>query len=117
MLDLWDSLYQTEPVARATDPDTSHEAAATITPVTLRASQDAVLYVLREYGPMCDTDLIARYRQYADIEALPKQSDSGIRTRRKELVTLGRVVLHGETTLESGNRSKTWRALRADGGA
>ena len=51
--------------ARATDPRTSHEAAASITSDKIRASQDAVLRVLRRTGPICDAELVRVYQQRA----------------------------------------------------
>ena len=100
--------------ARVTDPQPSHDAAASLTPDILRASQEAVLFVLRQHGPMTDFDLITKYRRYVDLSALPAQSDSGIRTRRKELITLGRVALYGEARLESGRKASVWRALQGN---
>lgn len=48
------------PAARLTDPDTSHEAAASVTDVQRRKVYRAVLEALVEHGPSTDHDL-ARY--------------------------------------------------------
>lgn len=91
--------------ARRADPATSHAAAASLTPDRLRASQAEVLNLLRQGGPMCD--------QAIDAAALvwhTKQSTSGLRTRRRELVDAGLVEDSGlRDTLPSGRKSVVWR--------
>lgn len=97
--------------ARRSDPPTSHEAAASLPADRLRLSQNAVLRVLRGRGPMCDTDLLAAYANVAreGSTRFPPQSESGIRTRRKELVAKGLVKDTGDTVvLESGRKSVVW---------
>ena len=96
--------------ARATDPRTSHEAAASITSDKIRASQDAVLRVLRRTGPICDAELVRVYQQRAADWQLPSQSESGLRTRRKELSSKGLVEDSGEKVrLASGRQAIVWR--------
>lgn len=89
------------PVARRTDPLTSHLAAKKAAPKaeTLRA---IVLELLRTPSGMTHDELIA---------ALPDWSPSGVRTRCRELVDAGLVVCIGERQSAAGNRSKVWRAL------
>tara|TARA_R110000787_G_scaffold7296_1_gene24995 strand:- start:466 stop:1011 length:546 start_codon:yes stop_codon:yes gene_type:complete len=104
------------PVARArsADPVTSHEAAASITSEALRASQGAVLSLLRLRGPMTDSGIFAAYgvAAVAYETKLPSQSVSGMRTRRAELVQSGLVEFSGDfENLPSGRRSKVWRAV------
>lgn len=73
--------------ARRADPETSHEAAKSV--VELRKRQQAVLEVLK-CGPTTDEELVCKYPYFAWEEAdYPKQSPSGLRTRRSELVALG----------------------------
>ncbi len=76
--------------ARATDPATSKAAAASVT--RIRESQETILYLLKTCGPMSDESI------YARVSA--GMSPSGARTRRSELVTMGRVK-------DSGRREKT----------
>lgn len=94
--------------ARTTDPGTSHAAAASISEDTLRDSQAAVLAFLREHGAMADVALVDDYPQHGD---LPRQSASGLRTRRAELVAAGLVEDTGERVrLESGRQAIVWAA-------
>lgn len=99
-------------LARLTDPQTSHEAAASVKDIT--ATQNAILKLLRMM-PMADEDLIHYYRQQvsmgADSYDFPRASESGIRSRRAELVRLGRVVDTGERNItQSGRKAIIWTA-------
>lgn len=100
------SLFDATPKARASDPDTSHEAAPD--PGTRRgqermtAGQEIVLAALRDTGPVTDEAL---------VECLAgRLSPSGVRTRRAELERLGRVVRVGESVTASGRRAIVWGA-------
>jgi len=91
-------------VARATDPLTSHEAAASVGDV--RESQRMVLMMLNAVGPGTDEALV----EHAGKVGYPI-SPSGLRTRRSELVRLGLVEDSGERErLASGRRAIVWRA-------
>ena len=95
--------------ARHSHPETSHEAAQSITPKKKKAVQEAIYMVLSYYGPMCHTDLIIRYREAGH----PWQSDQGIRSRCSELRDQGRVIDTGKRVfLPSGIRSTVWAAVR-----
>lgn len=88
--------------ARHTDPITSHEAAASVTGI--RASQQAVLALFDHYGLMCDEQLIA-HALYRGV----RQSQSGLRSRRAELVVRGLLVDTGRTVLTAaGRRTIVW---------
>ncbi|MDR7496819.1 MAG: hypothetical protein QN174_07670 [Armatimonadota bacterium] len=104
--------YRQEPraVARRTDPDTSHEAAASLPAQQVRASQEAVLDCLRRYGAMTDEQIAARYEASRRQYGWPAQSPSGLRTRRAELVDQGLVEDSGlRRELASGRRAIVWR--------
>lgn len=91
--------------ARSTDPATSHAAAASLG--DLRPSQAAVLALFQELGPMADEALLISYRERA-VE--PSQSDSGLRSRRAELVDQGLLEDSGERGLTgSGRATIVWR--------
>lgn len=97
--------------ARTSDPTTSHEAAASVK--NLSASEDAVLVVLKTWGAMTDTTLIETYCDNRTRYGWPKQSDAGIRSRRKELVDRGLVEDSGvKEFLPTGRRSIVWRAVK-----
>jgi hypothetical protein len=101
-------------VARRTDPETSHLAAATIYGVKLRRSQEHVLRVLRAKGPMTDEELVNAYGEAIAMTSLETgpvlQTDSGIRTRRRELTDLALVEDSGERRpTHTGNQAIVWR--------
>ncbi len=85
--------------ARRTDPDTSHEAAAAAS-VNIRRSQREVLTIFTRFGDMTDIDLV---RRAGDLGS--RQSTSGLRTRRSELVTQGRIERKRKVKLEGSNRT------------
>lgn len=81
---------ETEARARKTDPSTSHAAAASIDELPKR--QRAVLDIFHLFtGPMTDENLVMKYeaRTRNPHDASRRQSPSGIRTRRAELVAQG----------------------------
>ena len=75
----------------------------------LRERQRAVLTVMRLFGPCTDEELFLTYRN----SALPRQSASGLRSRRAELVKLGIVEKTGEKRRmkSTGNRANVWRVV------
>lgn len=101
------------PRARRTDPVTSHRAAASVGGQTKK--QLCVKAILRKFGPMSDDQLLRAYKAHVEEGAtingvyLAEQSDSGIRTRRSELVEAGQVVEHDTTTLRSGRQAIRWK--------
>jgi hypothetical protein len=91
---------------RATDPETSREAAAT---VDVRKSQAQVINLFRRFGPMTDAELLEAAERLNVI-----QSPSGLRTRRSELVS--RDVLYFTGTfkrLGTGRRARVWAIKEA----
>ncbi len=93
--------------ARVSDPVTSHEAAASVDDVT--ATQEYVLKALRKARP--DVELVEAYRKF---KRAPRASESGIRSRRAELVDRGLVIDTGRRVrLESGRYAIVWE--RANG--
>lgn len=114
-LTLFDLLTPVAPVARRTDPDTSHLAAASVPRST--AAKEAVRDCLALYGPLADERLVHLYGQTRRMHGWPAQSPSGIRTRRAELVADGIVVDTGDVTrLESGRLGRLWAVKgRSDG--
>jgi hypothetical protein len=102
---------QVPPRARSTDPDTSQEAARNIR-LTMTVKRMAVLEAVRLAGPITDLGLADYYRAQRVAKGWPEQSDSGLRTRRSELVDLGKVQRVGDRK-ERGARRALWSAVGA----
>lgn len=93
------------PSTRKTDPETSVEAGESVRNVT--ETQDYILRVLRR--PRADFQLVEAYRAY---KRAPRASESGIRSRRAELVERGLVVDSGaRVIMPSGRRAIVWEAV------
>lgn len=100
--------------ARRTDPDTSHDAAASLAELPLR--RQAVWAVLDSMGGGTDEDIGEQYEslrhRFPEWAWLPLQSASGLRTRRAELVAAGLVCWTGATReLYSGRHGRVWQAV------
>jgi len=106
----------TEAHARRTDPETSHAAAASVRELT--AKQGAVLRVFECLTEAtCDVELVRQYewRGERDPDLYPPQSESGIRTRRSELVRKGYLIDSTlRVRLDTGRRAICWE--RTDDG-
>lgn len=90
------------PRARNTDPKTSHDAAASVDNVTM--TQTFVLRALNK--PRTDPELIEAYRH---LKKAPPASESGIRTRRAELVDKGMVKDTGKRSVTAyGRKAIVW---------
>lgn len=90
------------PHARTTDPETSHEAAASVDNVTI--TQKRILDILERLGAATDETIYVEYlRLHRD-----RISESGLRTRRAELVALGKVVHKGYGVSNARRRSRRW---------
>ena len=85
------------PRARNTDPQTSHDAADMVDNLT--ETQTHILRALKK--PRTDSQLIEAYRK---LKRAPLASESGIRSRRAELVSKGLVVDTGERGVTPFNR-------------
>jgi hypothetical protein len=72
----------------------------------IRRSQQEVMKALRRVGPCDDTTLV---NEMQSNERYGWQSESGIRTRRKELERQGMVVDTGvRVALDSGRMARVW---------
>jgi hypothetical protein len=81
--------------ARHTDPETSHLAAASVRPGTVKKLREDILWYLKKFGASTDQQMFA-YLKYVPQGAtgLDSISPSSLRTRRSELVRMGKVVAH-----------------------
>lgn len=105
-----DSRRLRQPRARATDPAESRAAAASVTQLTVK--QRAVLECLRLAGyPLVDVEMIGRYREGMAAHGWPQQTESGLRTRRSELVAAGEVCKAGKRPLATGRMANRWAAM------
>jgi hypothetical protein len=92
----------TRPLARASDPSTSHEAATRIAS-TITATQQLVLDYIRSRGTSGCTDL--------DIQRRFGNHGSTYRTRRAELTALELVRDSGLRVTQDGGRRIVWVAV------
>lgn len=90
---------------RAADPETSKRAAQAFNPAKLSRNQAAVKKMFTVFGAMPDKWLVQKYHAATrdDASVYPKQSDSGIRTRRAELTT-------GKVLRDTGRTEKIGRS-------
>ena len=93
------------PHARTLDPSTSHQAAQSVGNLT--TTKRAILLLLQT--AMTDQELVAGYQLHASAGLVPMASESGIRSRRAELVTEGFVEDTGaHKKLPSGRNAIVW---------
>lgn len=96
------------PHARTTDPTTSHEAAASV--MDLSQTKLTILQMFHKVGkPMTDNQLIVWYWWAVNNLNAPRASDSGIRSRRAELVRTGKLRDSNQRhKLPSGRNAIVW---------
>lgn len=107
----------TTTMVRTGDPVTSFEAAEKAA-VGKSAVRAVVLQIIRAEGPMTHDDMNQAYRQLVIVDpSVPRASDSGLRTRLRELVDAGLVAAHPceFSVSRFGNRATLWCAVEADG--
>jgi hypothetical protein len=100
----WRLVAKPTPVARRTDPATSHAAARSVGDTgTIRAR---ILELIRTEGPVTDEELVELIERRHPGTATP----SGIRTRRKELVDMGYLEDSGQRdTTRAGRQAAIWQ--------
>jgi hypothetical protein len=95
------------PYARKTDPGTSHAAARSVQNIS--PTQQGILNLLKD--GMNDESLVNVYTGLAKGGYVPAASESGIRSRRAELVKQGLVVDTGERNqMTTGRLATVWKA-------
>lgn len=98
--------------ARNTDPQTSHDAAHSISADALSETQAAIMVILRE-TPMCDEKLVEQFHIWEQLGRFPKASDQSIRSRRAELVRKGLVEYAGfDERMTTGRFGRVWQVVR-----
>lgn len=58
--------------------------------------------------PVLDEELVERYAASKAAFKLPKQSESGIRSRRAELARAERLIEAGRKKMSTGRQGRTW---------
>lgn len=92
-------------LARNADPETSREAADSLT--DLGRYRALVLTMLREAGASTDEELVTLF-----LTLLRTGTPSGVRTRRSELTRMGLVRWTGEHRIgHTGRRARLWAAV------
>lgn len=95
------------PHARLTDPETSHEAADSVRNLTL--TKKAIISIFEKYNALTDDHLQIAYRALVSGGDAPRASESGIRSRRAELVAAGILEDSGHRiALEFGRSAILW---------
>jgi hypothetical protein len=93
--------------ARATDPETSRDAAASVSSEKIRGGRLLIYRTLVDFGPMIDDEIYGFSAVRAEL------SPSGARTRRSELVSRGLVVDSGaRKTTRSGRQAIVWAVAK-----
>ncbi len=94
--------------ARNTDPTTSHEAAKTVN------ENNRVYEVIKALLHVAQTDeqLSESYALAVLYANAPKQSPSGLRTRRNELFRAGKVEPIGYGKSNSNRRAIIWQTVK-----
>lgn len=98
--------------ARNTDPETSHEAAAAITPADRSELQRAIIALLAT--PRTDEELVNAYRTYVQLGDYPARTPQRIRTARAEITEPdGPVRDTGERRKsETGHAMTVWQVKK-----
>ena len=92
-----------DPIARHDHPDTSHDAAKSVTRRTVNAVISRIMTTLYSYKELTDEQI------WAYIKHAVSASPSGVRTRRNELVKAGLVEFTGQKSFtKSGRMTRVW---------
>ncbi len=95
--------------ARKSDPITSHEAAESVK--NLSATKEGILIVLGSRS-MSDSQIAWEYNRLVLSNKAPMASESGLRSRRSELVADGLVEADGFGKTPFGRRTILWRVVK-----
>jgi hypothetical protein len=96
--------------ARNTDPQTSHDAADSVTDIS--DTQAAIMLLLRS-TPMCDERLVEQYTYWQPLDGYPRATPQSIRSRRAELVKKGLVEPAGfKEIMSTGRFGQVWQVVK-----
>jgi len=94
--------------ARLTDPETSHKAARSITTEAITKTQAAILEILKLQN-LTDEGIREWYDEGVKLGYWKPTSESGLRSRRAELVERGLVIRAGRGTTRFGRECNIWK--------
>lgn len=98
--------------SRVTDPETSKVAGARHTADRVRPTQARVLAGLRITGPVHDKALVEYVQAWErEMGMQHVQSESGIRSRRAELVRMSKIRFTGRWVELDGYRQRVWEVV------
>ena len=96
------------PFARTSDPETSHEAAASVMTGTVKQLQADIIWELEFHGALTDEQILELVQGHHESPVSP----SSLRTRRRELVDDGIVrTAEGRGTTEAGRACYKWELV------
>ena len=95
--------------ARKSDPATSHEAGAQVK--NLSETKQVILKILKR-SKLTDSQIFMAYYSLAMTGKAPYASESGVRSRRSELVAEGLVEAVGFDKTVFGRRTTVWTKKR-----
>lgn len=102
------TLPMSTPVARLTDPATSHHAAQSVRVSDLPAVKQTIITLFAVRGAMTDEELWTVWQERIHTTPI---SPSGLRTRRRELADAGWLRDSGtRRPLQSGRMAIVWEA-------
>lgn len=94
--------------ARLTDPETSHKAARSLTTEAMTKTQTAILELLARYE-LTDEGIKELYNKSVELGYWKPVSESGLRSRRAELVERGLVTRAGIGKTRFGRECIIWK--------
>lgn len=89
--------------ARVTDPATSHRAARSVDGIS--ETHERILRIFSDCYELTDEHLATEWLTYGTHLGWPPISPSGLRSRRSELVTLGKLRDSGRRSITRSGRS------------
>lgn len=94
------------PKSRWNNPPTSRAAAQSISLDRVTQTQERILTVFKFHGPLSDEQLEEHFEDYWPNSASPQ----GVRSRRGELVRMGKIIDSGRrSTTKYGRSCVIWR--------
>lgn len=95
--------------ARKTDPTTSHEAADSVSDISMLQMNLLQIFRVAKKG-LTDEELVSKYDSLKLKKKWKSASPQSIRSRRSELVAKGYIIFDGEYGVTGfGRKTRVWR--------